>query len=76
MEMTTGGKQPKWELLNISIALNVLEDDGGLPPEYLLASYHLIFNIKMDFTWKAHLVLDNHKTPDPEGSIYTGVLSR
>ena len=30
----------------------------------------------MDFTRKARLVLDGHKTPDPVGSKYAGVVSR
>ena len=30
----------------------------------------------MDFTWKARYVLDGHRTPDPDGSTYAGVVSR
>ena len=30
----------------------------------------------MDFTRKARWVLDGHKTSDPEGSTYAGVVSR
>ena len=30
----------------------------------------------MDFTWKARWVLDGHKTPDPIGSTYAGMVSR
>ena len=30
----------------------------------------------MDFTRKARWVLDGHKTPDPVGSTYAGVVSR
>ncbi len=30
----------------------------------------------MDSTRKARSVLDGHKTPDPEGSRYSGVVSR
>ena len=30
----------------------------------------------MDFTRKARWVLDGHKTPNPFGSAYTGVVSR
>ena len=30
----------------------------------------------MDFTRKARWVLDGHKTPDPSGSTYAGVVSR
>ena len=37
---------------------------------------HLIFDIKMDMTRKARLVADGHKTEDPIGSTYAGVVSR
>ena len=37
---------------------------------------HIIFDVKMDFTRKARWVLDEHKTPDPDGSTYAGVVSR
>ena len=30
---------------------------------------------KMDFTRKAWCVLDRHKTPDPIGSTFSGVVS-
>eukprot|EP00957_Ditylum_brightwellii_P040423 3059166-Ditylum_brightwellii.AAC.1 len=30
----------------------------------------------MDFTRKARWVLDGHKTPDPDGSTYAGVVLR
>ena len=36
---------------------------------------HLIFDVKMDFTRKASFFLDGHKTPDPIGSTYAGVVS-
>ena len=36
----------------------------------------MVFDVKMDFTRKARWVLDGHKTPDPEGSTYAGVVSR
>ena len=37
---------------------------------------HLVFDMKMDFTRKARWVLDRHKTPNPIGSTYAGVVSR
>ena len=37
---------------------------------------HLIWDVKMDFIRKARWVLDSHKCPDPEGSMYAGVVSR
>ena len=35
-----------------------------------------MFDVNMDFTRKAIWVLDGHKTPDPIGSTYAGVVSR
>ena len=36
----------------------------------------MVFDVKMDFTRKARFVLDGHKTADPVGSTYAGVVSR
>ena len=46
------------------------------PPGWKRVSGHLIFDVKMDFTQKARWVLNGHLTPDPEGSTYSGVVSR
>ena len=35
-----------------------------------------MFDVKMDFTWKARWVKDSHRTPDPTTSRYAGVVSR
>ena len=37
---------------------------------------HLVWDVKMDLTRKARWVLDGHKTADPVGSTYAGVVSR
>ena len=61
---------------NISVvAFEILEEDEVLPPSYKPATYQIIFDVKMDFTRKARYVLDGHKTDDPEGSTYAGVVS-
>ena len=36
---------------------------------------HLVWDVKMDFTRKVWCVLGRHKTPDPIGSTYAGVVS-
>jgi hypothetical protein len=64
------------EMKNVSIAFEILEENQHLPPGYTRASAHIIFDVKMDFTRKARWVLDGHRTPDPEGSTYAGVVSR
>ena len=66
----------KKEMSNVMVAFEILEDDKELPPGYTKASGHIIFDVKMDFTRKARYVKDGHKTPDPEGSRYAGVVSR
>jgi hypothetical protein len=67
----------KLEMTNVGIAFEVLEDGVSAPPGWHKVTGHLIFDVKMDFTWKARWVLDGHKTPDPIGiSTYAGVVSR
>ena len=40
------------------------------------SSGHLVFDVKMDFSRKARWVKDGHRTPEPELSTFTGVVSR
>ncbi len=37
---------------------------------------HMVFDVKIDFTRKVGCVLDGHKTADPVGSTYAGVVLR
>ena len=64
------------ETYNIGVAFEILEDEKTAPAGYTNVSGHLIWSVKMDFTRKAGWVLDGHKTPDPVGSKYAGVVSR
>ena len=64
------------EMYNIVVAFEILEDGKTAPAGYTKVSGHLISSVKMDFTRKARWVLDGHKTPDPVGSKYAGVVSR
>ena len=36
----------------------------------------MVFGVKMEFVRKAHWILDGHRNPEPEGSLYAGVVSR
>ena len=36
----------------------------------------MIYTVKTEFMKKNHWVKDRHRTPDPESSSYTGVVSR
>ena len=38
---------------NVAVAFEVMEDDKIQPKGYKLASCHIIFDVKMDFTRKA-----------------------
>jgi hypothetical protein len=64
------------EMHNVGIAFSVLDDGQDAPVGWSKQSGHLIFDVKMDFTRKARWVLDGHKTANPIGSTYAGVVSR
>ena len=64
------------EMKNIGIAFEVLGEGVPAPAGWSKVMGHLVFDVKMDFTRKARWVLDGHKTPDPLGSTYAGVVSR
>ncbi|GAX21971.1 hypothetical protein FisN_16Hh038 [Fistulifera solaris] len=60
----------------ILVAFEILGEGKKAPPGWTPATGHLVFDVKMDFTRKARWVLDGHKTADPIGSTYAGVVSR
>jgi hypothetical protein len=64
------------EMTEVGIAFEVLPDGQAAPPTWKKVTGHLVWDVKMDFTRKARWVLDGHKTPNPIGSTYAGVVSR
>ena len=64
------------EMFNVGVAFEILEEGQSAPPGWKKASGHLIWDVKMDFTRKARWVLDRHKTPDPIGSTFAGMVAR
>ncbi len=64
------------EMFHVGIAFEVLEEAEKAPPGWSKVTGHLVWDVKLDFTRKARWVLDGHKTPDPVGSRYAGVVSR
>ena len=64
------------EVGELWVALQLVPDGEPLPPGYIKATGHIIFDVKMDFRRKARWVKDGHKTPEPETSNYAGVVSR
>ena len=81
MEIDRKMKNTMWkdalalEVFNVGVAFEILEEDQAAPPGWNKAS-GLIWDVKMDFTRKARGFLDGHKTPDPIGSTFAGVVSR
>ena len=63
-------------MLNVGIAFEVIPTGKKASPGWSKVTGHLVFDVKMGFTRKARWLLDGHKTPDPVGSTYSGVVSR
>ena len=64
------------EMTEVGVAFEVLNEGRHAPVGWRKTTGHLIWDVKMDFTRKARWVLDGHKTPNPIGSTYAGVVSR
>ena len=63
-------------MYNVGIAFEILDKDKTAPVGWSKESGHLVFDVKMDFSRKARWVLDGHRSADPIGSTYAGVVSR
>ena len=66
----------KKEMYNVGVAFEILDEGAHAPHGWKRVTGHLVWDVKMDFTRKARWVLDGHKTQDPIGSTYAGVVSR
>ena len=64
------------EMTNISIAFEILDKDTLVPVGWKKVTRYLIWDVKMNFTWKSRWVLDSHCQGQPEGSTYADVVSR
>jgi hypothetical protein len=64
------------EMTEVGVAFEVLGEGIQAPKGWHKVTGHLVWDVKMDFTRKARWVLDGHKTADPTGSTYAGVMSR
>ena len=64
------------DIHNISVAFEILPTGAPVPVGWKKSSRHLIWDVKMEFTRKAHWVKDWHRTHDPKESNYSGVVSR
>ena len=72
---TLGRDALKKEMYNVRVAFEILDEGVHVPHGWKQVTGHLVWDVKMDFTRKARCVLDGHKTLDPIGSTYAGVVS-
>ena len=66
----------KKEMYNVGVVFEILDEGSHVPHGWKQVTGQLVWDVKMDFTRKARWVLDGHKTLDPIGSTYAGVVSR
>ena len=66
----------KKEMYNVGVAFEILDEGVHVPHGWKRVTGHLVWDVKMDFTKKVRWVLNGHKTLDPIGSTYAGVVSR
>jgi hypothetical protein len=64
-----------WKMLNVNTPQEVR--DGKVPDltGFQEIGCHIVFNIKMDFTRKAHFVAGGHMTEAPRSLMYSSVVS-
>ena len=60
---------------NVSVAFEVLEGSKKPSAAHKQVSFHMIYDIKMDFMRKDILVVEGCRTPNPVKSTYAGVVS-
>ena len=58
------------------VPFDVSENHQNAPFGWTKATGNLIWDVKIDFTQKARWVKDDHRTVDPLGTNYAGVVSR
>ncbi len=63
------------EMSNACVAFKILGPNKHAPLGWHKASGHIVFDVKMDFTCKAHWVKDGHKTPNSPTPSFAGVVS-
>ena len=64
------------EIYKVSISFDFLDHGVKALVSWKRNSFHIVWDVKMDFTRKAKWVKDGNKTPDPVTSNYDGVISR
>jgi hypothetical protein len=82
IEIDRANGNTKWqdaiakEMTNSKIAFKLLDKDARPPPGSKEITCHLIFDIKLDGTYKARYVAGGHLTDPPTSMTYASVVSR
>ena len=63
------------EMKNVMPAFTFLEQDKKVPIRDHLIDCHMIFDVKMDFTWKARFVAGGQMTEAPALLTYSSMVS-
>ena len=63
-------------MINVCISFEILDKVKSAPVGWSKESGHLIFDVRMEYTRKAQWVLDGHRSANPIGSNYSGVVFR
>ena len=53
------------EMWNVAVKFRLKYEKYEPSPEHKFVWFHIIYEVKMDFTRKVRLVADGHKVPDP-----------
>jgi hypothetical protein len=61
---------------NNAVAFQMLEDGEKPPVGSQWIPFHMIFDVKCDFIWKAHFVASGHWTEAPTQLTYSSVVTR
>jgi len=64
------------EMTNNAIAFKFLDDGECVPPGSQWIPFHMIFDVKCDFTRKARFVAGGHRTDAPSQLTYSSVVTR
>jgi hypothetical protein len=64
------------EMRNNAVAFKYLEDGEHVPPGSQWIPFHIIFDVKCDFTCKAWYVAGGHWTDAPTQLTYSSIVTR
>jgi len=64
------------EMGTIEVAFEFLEPGQAVPIGYQKIPLHFVFDVKLDFTRKARLVVGGHMTDPPSSITYSSLVSR